>query len=79
MTAKNNHIKIAYPNPLILFSVEIAILYESATKIKFKKEPTTKSSPKLKIAADLNKPYKTNGIPKPNTKLKVKEMDIPKY
>ena len=49
------------------------------TKIKFKKAPTTNRRLKLKIAVDFNKPYNKKGIPKPSTKLNVKDIDIPKY
>ena len=36
MTAKNNHINIAYPKPLILLTFDSAILNANATKMKFK-------------------------------------------
>lgn len=70
---------MAYPKPLILFSLDKAILNANATKMKLRNEPTTKSKPKSKIAVDLKSPYNKKGIPKPKAKLNVNEMDIPKY
>ena len=79
ITARNNHIKIAYPKPLILLTFDKAILKARATKIKFRNEPTTINNAKSNIAVDLNKPYIKNGIPNPSAKLRVSEIDIPKY
>ncbi len=75
----NNHIKIAYPKPFILFSVDRAILYDNATKIKFRNVPTINNSVKSNISVDLKSPYITKGIPNPKTKLKVSEREIPMY
>ena len=72
-------ISSAFDSYRFVVQIKIKTKAKNATKIKFKKEPTTNNNPKLKIAVDLNKPYNINGIPKPNTKLSVNEIEIPRY
>src|SRR5699024_7967437 len=79
ITARNNHIRTAYPNPLILFSLTNAILKAKAVKIKVRKAPVVSNKVKFQIASLKNNPYNTNGIPNPKTRLSVREMATPKY
>ena len=65
--------------PLILFSLDMAITKDSPTKMKVKKAPVTNNREKSKMALLRKSPYSTNGIPNPNTKLRVSEPATPKY
>ena len=60
---------MAYPNPLILFSLDSAILKANALKIKVKKTPTINNNEKFQIAPDLNNPYAIKGMANPKIKL----------
>jgi hypothetical protein len=79
ITAKNNQANTAYPKPLILFSLDRAILKATAVKIKVKNAPVINNNEKSQMALLSNKPYKAKGIPRPKTRLIVSEPATPKY
>ncbi len=77
--ARINHTKIAIPNPLILSSLDSAILYEIAVKMKVSSTPITSRVKKLIIYPEFNSPYNKNGIPNPKMRLDDSAKDNPRY
>lgn len=70
---------MAYPKPLILFSLNNAILNAKAVKINVRKVPVISNKEKSQIAEDSKIPYNKKGSPKPIIKLRESDSATPKY
>lgn len=70
---------MAYPKPLILFSLRRAITKANAVKINVRNVPVISSKIKSQIALLLTMPYNMKGTPKPIIKLIDSDVATPKY